>query len=544
MESCSKCGGLGSITMSTIQPYLDLAAKLENNSYQIEENQYHSVQAVLRAARADATTLRQTLDHIQHLYSAATRAIPIIAMSLAPVRQLPNEVLVQIFERFAPCAENEWDPVHLWLLSHVCSRWRNIILNTSRWWSTIAYICSPSHLTNSSRLAMQMQLSKSQPLHVIIQDYRPSPKEYRTLLGTFTNVLWLHFFRINSAAITTFAETLPLIFSPSNTICTFSSLTHLTLTLHETETVSKARGLFLTKKETPVLEHVTLCSFITGHVSLPWGQLKTLSLVKCSLNKVIPILPLLSQDKLEEMKLDITFENVESLDSAMTFLSFRVPDILHFPNLRKLSTKFTWIWRTNAAFELQQALLSRFRLPDLRHFSGHRLVLDASRPLALGLAAPSTRHLDLDDLLFTEFTEAEVALASLLGMFNSAKVIRFTFAMLELVSDLVFDVFLNHPEYCSELEQLDIDDLQATFSHRLVEFARFLQERKGCCFSWLEPDERTRMKMRRWVAFGPAVEELQARAESIRRYGPDCVVKCFQDLPSKTMADDIHRSSI
>ncbi|KAJ7023473.1 hypothetical protein C8F04DRAFT_970166, partial [Mycena alexandri] len=56
---------------------------------------------------------------------------------LAPVRTLPNELLVEIFlrcvERDSSC---EWDP-HVdpeWVLGRVCSQWRTVALSTPRIW--------------------------------------------------------------------------------------------------------------------------------------------------------------------------------------------------------------------------------------------------------------------------------------------------------------------------------------------------------------------------------------------------------------------------
>ncbi|KAJ7605418.1 hypothetical protein FB45DRAFT_672653, partial [Roridomyces roridus] len=54
---------------------------------------------------------------------------------VSPLRQLPNEMLSEIFVR---CVDIDatFDPVHNagWVLSRVCQRWRSVAVTTSKLW--------------------------------------------------------------------------------------------------------------------------------------------------------------------------------------------------------------------------------------------------------------------------------------------------------------------------------------------------------------------------------------------------------------------------
>lgn len=527
MLHCINCGLNSDIPLAPkLQHYVDLASKLEDSGFQVEDNQYYTVLETLKTARADTIALQRALERITELCFATTKALPVIAKSLAPIRRLPDDVLAQIFGQVAPNIENNWKTHYLWTLSHVSSRWRNIIRSTSRWWSTIAYTCSTSYITNTSRMAMQMMLSGSQPLHVIIQDFRPSPSQHRSLLATFTNYLWLHHFRLASASITTFAESLPLIFSPSQSICTLPRLTRLCLTLHQTESVSNARGLFLTHNEAPALIHVELCSITTGQLSLPWSQLKTLSFARCSLVKVIPILPMLSKDRMENLNLDIMFDHVEDFQSAINFLSFRIPNVLQFPNLHTLKTTFKWPWSPIDAFELQQNLLSRFHLPGLNHWSATQLILNDLRPITSLTSAlvPSLCRIDLNGLLFTDETQKKLAITLLLKEFSNAKFLYF--GAVSSLSNIIIEVLLENPEFCTQLQQLDLDNtgFQSAFTPKGL--TKLLKLRK-CCVSWIY------MNWDRHVVFSPSFSEAELYSESTRRYKSPYRLLRFENLMSE-----------
>jgi hypothetical protein len=101
-----------------------------------ELERYENEIAQLRAALANAETDYATLkEHYGDVYSL-----------FAPIRRLPTEVLVQIFERSEDVGDNLNSPESqmaqlarksLLTVSQVCIRWHDIVLGTPSFWDTI-----------------------------------------------------------------------------------------------------------------------------------------------------------------------------------------------------------------------------------------------------------------------------------------------------------------------------------------------------------------------------------------------------------------------
>ncbi|KAF9033040.1 hypothetical protein BDZ89DRAFT_1111375 [Hymenopellis radicata] len=106
-----------------------------------------------------------------------------LASVIHPIRSVPPEILSEIFSHLVTDPDLTCQDVKddhyvdsldtkrgVWALTHVCSRWRKIVTNTSSWWTTVGLpfdIYRKSSVT-ADILATYLERSKQRPLNVII----------------------------------------------------------------------------------------------------------------------------------------------------------------------------------------------------------------------------------------------------------------------------------------------------------------------------------------------------------------------------------------
>lgn len=91
-----------------------------------------------------------------------------------PVNWIPNELLIQIFITSCESGDLETDSDELYhrspvILSHVCRRWREVCLMTSRLWSCIFH---RSREFSRTALSTFVERSMTNPLHLIFESPR------------------------------------------------------------------------------------------------------------------------------------------------------------------------------------------------------------------------------------------------------------------------------------------------------------------------------------------------------------------------------------
>ncbi|KAJ6542869.1 hypothetical protein B0H19DRAFT_885237, partial [Mycena capillaripes] len=87
------------------------------------ENEIPRLRAQLARAEADYDALKQHYSDVHSL--------------LAPIRRLPSEILVQIFEECEGPPQNQMAHLAqkpLLVVSQVCARWHEIVLGTPTFW--------------------------------------------------------------------------------------------------------------------------------------------------------------------------------------------------------------------------------------------------------------------------------------------------------------------------------------------------------------------------------------------------------------------------
>ncbi|PBK59628.1 hypothetical protein ARMSODRAFT_1027257 [Armillaria solidipes] len=119
----------------------------------------------------EVTLLKTILSTLQHELDNAKRNLDNHKSILAPIRHLPDDLLLRIF-KFASHGTGDHlshPPHSWWALLRVCHSWRVIALNSPTLWSVLAFnfvnwdICPPQHRTLFSRV---LDLSKNSSLNI------------------------------------------------------------------------------------------------------------------------------------------------------------------------------------------------------------------------------------------------------------------------------------------------------------------------------------------------------------------------------------------
>ncbi|KAJ7926201.1 hypothetical protein B0H13DRAFT_1470188, partial [Mycena leptocephala] len=85
------------------------------------DSEIQKLQEALQAMLSDRTKLQTYVDGCRS--------------TVSPIRRLPPEILCEIFASFSSPTEYKSE---LLQISHVCVRWRSLVMDTPRLWSNIA----------------------------------------------------------------------------------------------------------------------------------------------------------------------------------------------------------------------------------------------------------------------------------------------------------------------------------------------------------------------------------------------------------------------
>ncbi|KAJ7165029.1 hypothetical protein C8R46DRAFT_302842 [Mycena filopes] len=217
--------------------------------------------------------LRRVIQHLQSRARELSQYLYAKRCLLSPIRRLPTELLYMVFALVAiPCPAST--PTAAIRLSHVCSLWRTMALETSKLWATI-------HLRTSwyrkperrlAQLAFHSSHAKGSPLSVVCK--LPS----RTLL-TKLNRLSVRLYKLTLTIpnedfeeLRVFRDKVPLL----NSLCIYNT---------------SGRGGWQTNdafENAPSLRRIVL-AVVDGHIwpfsfILPWEQLTSLTLAPVSLS--------------------------------------------------------------------------------------------------------------------------------------------------------------------------------------------------------------------------------------------------------------------
>ncbi|KAK7017385.1 F-box domain-containing protein [Favolaschia claudopus] len=242
-----------------------------------------------------------------------------------PVLTLPNEIVSEIFFHASP-------PVALWepqapfesplLLTHVCSKWRQMVFSMPLLWSTFRLAFTPNDMRPSAdrQIALAynwLKRSGSCPLSLDIQHAMEMDTRYPALQSFYSD-LGEHSVHCGHLTITgsfTAAEMVTPLLSGSMPL--LRSLHFNFGRLSQPIVLGDA----------PLLRTVTLGGRARSRVTLPWAQLTSLTLLEGILPRFIPMLQ--QARNLVHCELNV-FLNPQHGQVA--------PD-LHFPRMESLTIK-------------------------------------------------------------------------------------------------------------------------------------------------------------------------------------------------------------
>ncbi|KAK0437172.1 hypothetical protein EV421DRAFT_1075704 [Armillaria borealis] len=136
---------------SLVQPRLDRIKELESE---------------IARLRAEVAVISPTLDKYHCLH--------------APIRRLPPELLLSVFGHLEPGPMPLKDDAP-WVLTRVCSSWRDLVTHTPTLWSTIKMDCPygwwnlPTTSDPSTLLTCSLRYSNNAPLDVTLASHRKIP---------------------------------------------------------------------------------------------------------------------------------------------------------------------------------------------------------------------------------------------------------------------------------------------------------------------------------------------------------------------------------
>ncbi|KAJ7098220.1 hypothetical protein C8R44DRAFT_356621 [Mycena epipterygia] len=211
----------------------------------------------------------------------------------APIRRLPNEILLNIFDLCCPltrpCCADGWQirtveensdrlaQLHLQQLTQVCYSWRSLVLGTPSLWSTIemdlGHLPEPPEGYVGQRLEIlrsSLQRSAAARLQIYVR------VRLRTLVGPLSlaegpvlDLLARHSDRWQTAKIWVDRPDHVKHLAPAKGNLPLLQNLHISGGIHECDFFEIA----------PRLTELTLEEPIQTHLKLPWGQLRTVSYI-------------------------------------------------------------------------------------------------------------------------------------------------------------------------------------------------------------------------------------------------------------------------
>ncbi|THV01388.1 hypothetical protein K435DRAFT_655326, partial [Dendrothele bispora CBS 962.96] len=125
----------------------------------------------LTAYQTEIASLRSRIALLTRKHDMMKSHIEKARSLLAPVRKLPNEILVEIFMLLVDARPNFDPPVFV----KVCKRWFSLALSTPRLWSI-----SPLYIDQTLIQVKQwLRLSRTIPLHITLQSDQMTRTSHR-----------------------------------------------------------------------------------------------------------------------------------------------------------------------------------------------------------------------------------------------------------------------------------------------------------------------------------------------------------------------------
>ncbi|KAJ7189085.1 hypothetical protein C8R46DRAFT_1056566 [Mycena filopes] len=285
--------------------------------------------------------------HTLESYTSGCRSV------YSPVRRLPTEVLVEIFDLSEHTPGEEMERItklHLIRLSQVCFCWRNIAMDTPRLWSTITIDatiwpgCVQSPATMLDRIELVLKRGGKFPLNLyIITD--PTQPTQQPLL----ELLSQHLRRWQSLWIDLPPESLRFLAGAKAQLPLLESLTLIGQGSEPTPSIDT------TFEVAERLKTATIANWPSAHPLLPWKQLRTFQYENThSSNLSVEILAHLSDVVTVFLIIDPT-----------TITPFELHPVVS--NANTLNIAFTADPDTARTQSILGTLLDCLTLPDLAH---------------------------------------------------------------------------------------------------------------------------------------------------------------------------------
>lgn len=301
------------------------------------------------------SVLEASLKHLKDIRDHVDAYIAGQESLLAPIRNLPIEVLQKIFVTTFPIVSLHDTNEYPLLLGHVCCYWRDITLRFPNLWTNISFYTSSSSSTLKGPLKLLQEaltLSKSSPLCITFPR-SPITAELPKLYP-FIQSLSPHTHRMEKLALNVLTM-LELCSTASNTP-SFLVLRSMRLNGRPITTDGKSAAIDF---DAPLLSDVEFNGFrdeddLRG-LQIPWEQL-----TRIKSDKFIPTYALSQLKNLEQLVL--TFDGNYHLLDEYVFPSLRHLQLLHHnvpsshlvekftaPNLRSLSVSVPLFFTSTAA---------------------------------------------------------------------------------------------------------------------------------------------------------------------------------------------------
>ncbi|THU92900.1 hypothetical protein K435DRAFT_780067 [Dendrothele bispora CBS 962.96] len=329
---------------------------------------------------------------------------------LEPIRSIPVEILAKIF---IICVDNVVDPETRyyddplstksvrWVLSYVCSRWRNVALTTPMMWDNIQLNIGTGIYESASirslLLGTHIQLSGSRPLTVGLYGFSPRFTERHPCLMVILSFAarWkcLHLIMKPRDMQKCLTYIQPYLRSTLNVLITYQDRHFRNLPLNYHSLPEERCDVF---QSAVALDSVQLANPI-ALMNLHWDRIRYLT-VTCSLNRVSDVHRALGQMKdleyleIGEYALDATADQMQEPNRSF----------IDLPNLKLLMFRAENAHYSPWPTEDQRALartrfLKTLLVPNLTTFVDYGNGFPPSTPSSLALQSVSSAYLSLLD---------------------------------------------------------------------------------------------------------------------------------------------------
>lgn len=239
----------------------------------------HKIQSYLEATQLEINRIDFEIAHLQEKRASIQRCAEACGAFNAPVRYLPDDVLLEIFQHLssgvAICNGKNRRPfkvsTSLSSFIAVCHRWRTVILSGKALWTNIRYTeiaCKLiSDQAGEEAVRFYLSLSGKYPLSVYIEDDMPKMRSREIMQHLIRES-----HRISDFSFEGFSPLLSSLLRPHGSII-FPVLKKLNLRMRGAP-ISRSPGF----QDAPLLEEVILRSVSAQHISLPWSKIHRLAI--------------------------------------------------------------------------------------------------------------------------------------------------------------------------------------------------------------------------------------------------------------------------